>query len=247
MNFHKENIILLSIFGIIFGLVVFFYSDTTHEHVYSMIYLAPIILCVIISIHISRRYKKSQYFSLGFLFLGISMSFLLAAELTWGMMPYLQLSQYESYPDIFYVGYSIFSLIFPLYILKHYKIHLQTIHYLLVLLIVTIAILSYIILSDIPFDMSSSFVLGLLFVVLSSGMLGISLVALSTLYNTKVFHIWYIIVFSFFINLIADIVYYASENITNWQSDNWVNFVWFIGYLVMIFALGEQRHVYIKK
>jgi len=244
MSFYKENMLILLLFGIIFGIIVFFYSNSTHEDVYTMIYVSPIIVCIVMSVHISRRSKKSPIFSLGFLFLGISMMFLLTAELTWVVMPYFDLPQYESYPDIFYASSLIVNLFFPLFILRHYKTYLGIVHYLVILLIIAIGVLSYVLLSNMD---SLSFSFGLIFVFLSSGMVGISLVTMLTLHNTKIFHVWCIIVFSFLISMIADISYYSSENTTDWFAGDWVNFVWFASYLIMILALSEQRHAFTKK
>lgn len=245
-NFHKENIVILSLFGIFFGIIVLFYSDHIHDDVYAMIYTSPIIVCVVISVSLFCRYNKSHNFSFGFLFLGLAMLSLLVAEIMWILMPYLEIPQYESYPDIFYLGYAVLSLVFPYFILKHYKIQLNVTHYLTILLITIMGILSYIVLS-IDNTNSFSFSLGLVFVVLTSLLTGISVVTLITLRNTKIFKVWMIIVFSFFISAIADIWYYVSENTQDWSASDVVNIVWFVSYLIMIFALGEQRYSYIRK
>jgi len=245
-NFHKENIVILSLFGIFFGIIVLFYSDYIHDDVYAMIYTSPIIVCVVISISLFYRYKKSHNFSFGFLFLGLAMLSLLIAEMMWVLMSYLEIPQYESYPDIFYLGYAILSLVFPYFILKHYKIQLNAIHYLTILLITVMGILLYIVLST---DSTNffSFSLGLVFVVLTSLLTGISIVTLITLRNTKIFKVWIIIVFSFFISAGTDIWYYVSENTQDWSPGDFVNIIWFVSYLIMIFALGEQRYSYITK
>jgi len=245
-NFHKENLLILFIFGILFGIIVFFYSDSVHENVYGMIYVTPIIICIVMSLSLYIHYKKSHNFSLAFLFLGLSTLSLLIAEILWILMPYLGISQYESYPDIFYFGYNIFSLVFPWFILKHYKICFNAFHYIIILLITISGVFIYIILSNSELE-SSSFVLGLLFVSLTSILIGISIVTMTTLKNTKIFRVWIIIMFSFFISGISDIWYYASENVGDWEPSNWVNIVWFVSYLIIIFALGQQRHSYITK
>jgi len=242
--FYKENMIMLSLFGIIFGLIVFLYADSVHDNVYAMIYTSPIIVCVVIALSLFCRYKKSHNFSLAFLFLGLAMLSLLIAEVIWIIMPYLEISQYESYPDIFYLGYAILSLSFPLFILKYYKIHLNTIHYLLIMFVTIIGVLTYIGLSNND-SYSFSFGLGLVFVVLTSLLTGISIITLFVLKNTKIFRVWMIIVSSFCINMIADIWYYSSENTENWLASDFTNIIWFASYLVMIFALSEQRYSYV--
>jgi len=241
-NFHKENIVILSLFGIIFTTIVLFYSDYVHENVYAMIYASPIIVCIVISLSLSYRYKKLSNFFLGFLFLGLAMLSLLIAEIMWVVMSYFEISQYESYPDIFYFGYATLSLIFPWFVLKYYKIHLNTIHYLTILLITVIGILAYIGLSN---DYSHSFSLGLVFTVLTSLLIGISTITLLVLRNTKMFRVWIIILFSFIISAITDIWYYASENTEDWSANDLTNIVWFASYLIMIFALSQQRYSYV--
>jgi len=243
-NFTKENIVILSLFGMFFGIIVLFYADYVHEDVYAMIYASPIIVCVVISLSLSYHYKKSRNFSLGFLFFGMSMLLLLIAEVMWVVMPYFEIPQYESYPDIFYLGYATLSLIFPWFVLKHYQIRLNIIHYLVILLITIVGILAYVELSNGDLH-SSSFNLGLVFAVLTSFLTGISIIMLFVLRNTKIFRVWMLIAFSLFISAIADIWYYASENTEDWSASDFTNIVWFVSYLIMIYALGEQRHSYV--
>ena len=240
---HNENIVLLSIFGIIFTIIVFFYADDIHNDVYAMIYTSPIIICVIISLSHSHHYKNSYSFSLAFLFLGLGMLSLLIAETIWVIMPYFQLPQYESYPDIFYFGYVILSLIFPWFILKYYKIHLTVIHYFAILLVIVVGILTYLVLSADTL-LSSSFSLGLVFVILSSTLMGISVITLIKLKNTKIFQVWMLIVSSFLISAVSDIWYYANANTQNWAPNDFVNIIWFVSYLILVYALTLQRYSY---
>jgi len=244
-NFDKENIVILSLFGMFFGIIVLFYADYVHEDVYAMIYASPIIVCVVISLSLSYHYKKSRDFSLAFLFFGLSMLSLLIAEIMWVIMPYFEIPQYESYPDIFYLGYAVLSLIFPWFVLRHYKICLNIIHYLIILLITIVGILTYVELSNNNDLHSSSFSLGLVFAVLTSFLTGISTIMLFVLKNTKIFRVWMIIAFSLFISALSDIWYYASENTEDWSGSDFTNIVWFASYLIMIYALGEQRHSYV--
>jgi len=259
-NLSKENLLMLSIFAIFFAVIVLFYADSIHDDVYGMIYMSPIILCIVLSFSLFRRYKKTRNFSLGFLFVGLANLSLLIAEFLWLLMSYLEIKQYESYPDIFYIGYAISSLVFPWFILKHYKIHftrmsftikkqkihLISIQHLTILLITIIGVLFYVILSYDVME-SPSFALGLTFVSLSSMLVGISIITMITLKNTNIFTVWIIITFSFFISGITDIWYYANENTTGWNANSWTNIVWFVSYLILIFALNKQNYLYITK
>lgn len=246
-NHYRENIIILSTFGLFFGIIVFFYADSTPNDVYGMIYISPIIVCIALSLALAKRYKKTRNFSYGFMFVGLSHLSLLLAELLWLAMPYFELPQYESYPDIFYLGYVTCSLIFPWFILRHYKIRLTLTQYLLILLITIIGVSSYLALSYGVWDSSSTFGLGFVFALLTSVLAGVSIITMSALKNTKIFTVWTIIVFSFLISAIADIGYYASENTTDWGPGDWFNIIWFVSYLIMIFALSEQNYSYIIK
>lgn len=242
--FYKENTLLLIISGLFFGIIIFFYSDYIHEDVYGMIYISPIIVCVVLSFSMSIHYKKSRNVSLTYTFLGLAMLSLLIAEILWLVMPYLGINQYESYPDVFYLGYSVFAIVFPLFILRYFKICLTKIHYFLISAIVIGGGLIY---TGISYDNigSSSFGLGLVFVLLTGGIIGISVITMMSIKNTKMFRIWMLIVFSFLVSGIADIWYYASENSGNWEASSWVNAVWFVSYLIMIFAINEQRYCYV--
>jgi len=259
-NSHKNNILVLSILAIFFAVTVLFYADSIHDDVYGMIYMSPIVLCTILSLSLFRQYKKTRNFSLGFLFVGIANLSLLTAEFLWLLMPYLGMGQYESYPDIFYMGYAVSSLIFPWFILKHYKIHfprmsftikkhrvcLISTQHLVILLITITGISLYTILSYDVLD-SSSFVLGMAFASLSSMLVGMSIITMIALKNTTIFTVWIIITFSFFISGITDIWYYANENTTEWNANDWTNIVWFVSYLILIFALHKQSYLYVIK
>lgn len=193
----------------------------------------------------SIHYRKSRNVSMTYTFLGFSMVSLLIAEILWLVMPYLGINQYESYPDVFYLGYSVFAIVFPLFILRHFKICLAKIlHYFLISAIIIGGGLIY---TGISYDNidSSSFGLGLVFVLLTSGIIGISAITVMSLKNTKMFRIWMLIVVSFVIGGIADLWYYANENSGDWAPDSWVNVVWFVSYLIMIFAINEQRYCYV--
>lgn len=243
MNLYNDRLPALIIFGSLFGIIVCVYSDFIHNDVYAMIYVSPIIISISFSMSLFRKYKKSIHYKRGFLFLALANISLLIAELFWILMPYYDLKQYGSYPDIFYMLYAIQMIIFPLFILKHYKVNHTIIHYTIILSSVLVSIIVYLILSDIH---DYTFYIGFVFTVMSGVLVGISISVVISLHHTRVFKFWIIISCSFIINLIADITYYSSKN-NNWDQGDMVNIIWFTSYLLLIFALYVQKSSYILK
>jgi len=255
MMFRKEIITILSIFTVFFSLVVFYYSNKIHDDVYAMIYVSPIIILVILSFSLSRRYKKCGFFSYGHLVLGLALSALLLAEIAWRLMDYWNLPQYDSYPDIFYYVYNLLLLAHPYIIMKYFKVKPSRIAWLLFILCIVVGNGIYILLSNghvlVDFGNQSHiterFTFGLIFVTLTNAIIGSTIMATLSLKRTKIFRVWILIGVSLTINSIGDIYYYASENFSDWQPSDPVNIIWFVGYIILLYALIEHIPIYARK
>lgn len=241
--FYTENIAIFGIFAIFFSIIVLFYSEDIPEDVYGMIYMTPIIVTIIMSFSLSRRYRKIASFCYGHLILGLAFASHAGAEITWLLMDYWNLPQYESYPDIFYLFYGIFLIAHPWVIMRHFKIKPKLFAWLMFAVCVTVGDLIYVAISA-DYIEAESFLYGLAFVTLTNVLLGSVIVAILTLRGTKIFGVWILFGISFFMNAVADIYYYASENFSDWQQGDLVNIVWFVGYLMLIIGLLEHRYKY---
>jgi len=244
--FRKEISAILSIFVTFFSLIVLFYSNNIHEDIYAMIYISPIVITIILSFSLSRRYKKCRFFSYGHLVLGLAQLFLLFGEITWLLMSYLGLNHYESYPDIFYYLYNLMLLTHPYVIMKFFKVKPSQIAWLLFVLCILVGDSIYIILSHGHTD-TDSFIFGLIFVTLTNAIIGSTILATLTLKGTKIFRVWILIGVSLTINAIGDIYYYASENFSDWKPSDPVNIIWFVGYIILVYALIEHIPIYRRK
>lgn len=244
--FRKEIILILSVFVIFFIMVVLFYDKQIHDDVYSMIYVSPVVVAIILSFSLSRRYKKCGFFSYGHLILGVALSSLFIAEIMWRLMDYLHITQYQSYPDIFYYFYNFLLLSHPYIIMKYFKVKPSRFAWMIFALCMVAGTGSYVILSD-GHTESDSFMFGLVFVTLTNAIIGSTVMAILTLKGTKIFRIWILIGVSLSINAAADIYYYASENFSNWTPGDLVNIIWFIGYVILVYALIEHIPIYARK
>lgn len=229
-----------------FSLIVLLYSDEIHDDIYAMIYVSPTIITIFLSFSLSRKYKKSGFFSYGHLVLGLALTALLLAEITWILMNYLDFSQYKSYPDIFYFLYNILLLSHPYIIMKYFNVKPSQTAWSLFILCIVVGNGSYLIFSDGYTDIES-FTFGLIFVTLTNAIIGSTIMAVLTLKGTKIFRVWILIGVSLTINAIADIYYYASENFSDWQPSDPVNIIWFIGYIILLYALIEHIPIYTRK
>lgn len=244
--FYRETMAVFALFVIFFSLIVLFYSEETPEDVFGIIYMTPIIVISIMSFSLARVYRKIPAFFYGYLLLGLSFASHVAAEVSWLLMDYLNLENYQSYPDIFYVAFSLFLLLHPWVIMKHFKIKPKRISYVLLITCIIVGNLVYVGLSWDHMD-ADSFLYGLAFVTMTNTVLGSVVVAIITLKGTKIFKVWILICIALVINTISDIYYYASENFSDWSQGDWVNITWFITYILLIYALIEHRYKYSVK
>lgn len=241
--FDKENIAIFVLFVTLFSIIVLVYGDDTNEDVFALIYTTPIIVIAIMSLSLSKKYRKIAHFCYGHLVLGLAFVSEIFAELTWRLMDYMNMPQYESYPDIFYVIYGLFLIAHPWIIMRHFKVKPSKMAWLLFALCMVVGVGLYYFISFDYLD-SDSFMFGLGFIILTNTLLGSVIVAMLTLRGTEIFKVWVLLGIAFFINAAADIYYYASENFSDWQQSDFVNIVWFTGYIIIIYALLEHRYKY---
>jgi len=223
--------------------MVLWYGEQIPEPVFSLLYTTPIIVIVIMSVALTKVYKKTKQFYYAYLLLAIAFTFHGIAEITWLLLDMVGINGYQSYPDIFYALYGIFLIFHPWLIMNHFKIKPKKISYFILIACVVIGNLIYVILSW-DYINTDTFLYGLGFVTLTNFLLGSSIVAIITLRGTKIHKIWILICIAFVINASSDIYYYATENYTDWTQGDIVNITWFITYIILIFALIEPHLTY---
>jgi len=238
-----ENIAIFAIFVVLFSTVVLFYHNETPEDVYAMIYMTPMFIVAIMSLSLARRYRKIAHFYYGHIVLGIGITFMILAEITWRLMDYWNLPQYQSFPDIFYLAYGVTLIFHPWIIMRHFKVKPKKIAWLIFAVCVVGGNGIYTVISIDYLD-ADSFYFGLGFATLTNILLGSTVIAIITLHGTKIFRVWILLGVAFFINAAADLYYYSSENFSDWHQGDLVNIAWFIGDIVLIYALMEHRYKY---
>lgn len=243
MNFNQENIALIIVIIVFFSIIVFVYGNELNEDIYSMMFTLPIAICAVMAFTLSVKYKKVPKFCLGHIFLGISMTFFVLAEISWIIFSHLNLDQYPSLIDIFYSLYFLFAILHPISVLKFFQSKPQKKHYALVGGIVGLSLLLYVVFTP-ALEGFETWIVGIHFIAMSSTLLGVAIVATILLNKRQVFPFWIVLAISFFINCLADLHYYSSENWSEWQITDFVNVMWFTSNMVMVYALLQHRRMY---
>jgi len=243
MSYTFDNIAVLSIAVLLYGLIILFYAESVPEDVLTMIFLMPLFAATIMSFSLSQHYRKIVAFQRAYILLGLSTLFYAIAEILWVLLGHLGLVQYPSSVDIFYTGYFIFAILHPIAILKFFDIRPKRQHLLLFFGIVALALFLY-------FSYSyekiyeESYYYGIFFVTLTSIQFGVSVLAILSLQGRQIFKVWVLIGVAFAINSITDIHYYISENYKDWSVGDWENIAWFVAQIMIVYVLLEHRKKY---
>jgi len=246
MNFRNETILILFIVTSFFTISVLFYADDIPPDIYFMLYVMPIIVITVLSYSLAKKYNEIKNICLGYTALFFSMLFLIGAEISWIVMPYLGLQQYVGIPDVFYSISTIILIFHPLMILHHYLKHrIETKYIIFFIGIVSVGILIYIIGSIDTIKFPEQFYTGLWFSILVSVLLASTIITMFNLkfgkFRLKIFSVWIIMAIAISMNAIGDLWYYIGENYNEWHQGDLENIVWYIGYVLIIYALLVQK------
>ena len=85
---------------------------------YSSIFMAYFVtaMCFLMM----QRYSCTVSLGKAFMFLGLAFMFYGSAETVWYVLDYQEIEPYQNYPDIFYVGYYVFSILHVIETLRYF-------------------------------------------------------------------------------------------------------------------------------
>lgn len=246
----------LLIFTLVFVFSVYIFGTFTFDEdlwLFVQVSLVSIIIITIsLSISLSLYFRKKYIqYTIKYIFLTVALTSYGIAEILWGYFEYINYTQYPSIADLFYVLYYLFLILFCVSILyKQYSLiptRIKVIGFGTGLLYMYTYTLSAINLFNSDIFLYDTFLYSIPFMVLGSIVISCSIV--TTLFVTNLNHfknIWRILVFAFMINGVADIFYYSSENISNFEYTDLTNILWIVMLLLMIYGLNKNRYVFVK-
>jgi hypothetical protein len=201
------------------------------------------IAAAITSFSVSKRYWGSEVFGKTYLALAISFCFLLAGDLTYIYYDwYSDEAPYPSIADVFFflsyplAGYHLVKNI------NHFKQNLgigPKIGVLAVsgLLVASFAFVTVDLLEEEPVE----FYLGLLFVLVSSTILGLAFLGAAVFRDSVLGTAWLVLAAGIFVYTVADVWYYATEVVDGYGGDHFVNTLWVLGLAVITYALYKHK------
>lgn len=244
MRYHNvETIAIFSAIIICFGIIIFNYGDQIPEEVYSILFTFPLGVAAILSFSLFRLYRDVPRFCYSHLVLCIAMIFFVIAETIWIVLAYFGTYPYPSPADVAYGLYFGFLILYPTLILKFFETKPKIEHHAVVAATVAVCLTLYMVFTP----QSEGFWVwlnGLIFIAMSSTLLGVTVMTTLLLRNRQVFAFWIILGVAFLINCLADLHYYSSENWSDWEVSDFVNIMWFISSIMVIYALLQHKRMY---
>jgi hypothetical protein len=208
-------------------------------------YAIGALACGVMSIIISRRYKGSEIFSKTYLALGIGFMFLFLGDIVYNYYDLvLQEIPYPSLADVFYLA---FPPLVTYHLVVNIRYFMKEMDVSTVVGQVTFPISIVFVYAFLSFDEMAGFnfeyYISLFYVLSSSVILSLSMLALSIFKKSVLGVAWLLLAMGIFANMIADDWYYYVELLDVFDTNHPVNTVWVLGFMIIFYALYKHRQI----
>ena len=201
--------------------------------------LAVSISCFVIS----KMYGMSKVFGRSYFLLGVGFFFVFAGELIY--FQYVDILLYEEYSMI---GDFFFLASYPLKV-AHIFINICYFvdrftnfqKFMLTVIPVTIILGYSAIVFGVPLDDVGEFFYSLVFVIASSIVLALALVAFTLFRQTALMSAWFVLLVGIAIGTVGDVLYNYSYTLGIYSFGSVLHTLWIVSSLIMIYALYEHR------
>ena len=207
---------------------------------YSSIFMAYFVtaMCFLMM----QRYSCTVSLGKAFMFLGLAFMFYGIAETVWYVLDYQEIEPYQNYPDIFYVGYYVFSILHVIETLRYFTTKgrtLQLWEYLSIFLIISVSCTVF---AGLTYDIEG-WLYGLPFVFASSSLGILALLGVIRVFFTKLSFTWLLIGTSILIASFVDIHYYMIETLRGYDYGLYpvIDIAWFVTDIIMVMAIVLHR------
>lgn len=240
---------MISTLIFIFGVYVFgtftFTKELEHFVQISLVSTLTITTSLIINLIFYYR-RKSQKFTISYIFLGLSITSWGIAEVLWAHFEHIGSTTYPSTADLFYALNFVFAILFCMTLIWSWRKSILPQYKIIGILSGLSLIVTYVILSANNLQ-SDTFVLGGIMTMLSAGLVVSSVITMLFVYKSiHLKQIWVLFSVVFLVNCIADVSYYSSENAGLFAYTDWTNLVWFGSTILLFYALYTHRYTYTK-
>jgi len=252
----KENTVVSRLFvsSAIFGITSIFFVftqtvsfDVQKFQLLDVLYVGGPFMTGLIALLVARKSRFRGVFGLSYLFFGIALFMDFAGE---SIFIYhevvLDIVPYPSVADIFYGAFFFLAGFFIVKNIQYFdKIITKNKIIIVISTIITIVLVysytSYDLSSEVMFDFYYWY--GMIFVLGSSTILGLSIIGIITFENSQIGRAWQILVIGIFINTVADIWYANLEILGEYTGTHVVNSLWFCSWLVICYALVKHHKI----
>ena len=201
--------------------------------------------CGITGIFVSKKFKGSEIFGKTYFALGIGFIMLFVGDLFWNYYT-LVLSEdpYPSYADIFYLMFYPLAIYHLTSNIRYFrkKIELNQIILLVLIVVGITGWYSYISLENNP-EADFDFILGLVYVLLTSITLALTVLGLMVFHDSILGTVWVLLASGIFILTISDTWYYYEEIAGGYTGNHPTNLLWGFAFIIITYALIKHRKV----
>lgn len=209
--------------------------------------IAPIIstlAVVVVSFIVAKRYQDDwRIFFKSYIFLGVAFGFLAIGEIVYGVYDLVfDIDPYPSIADVFYGLFHIFTLLHLIVNTKHFAHKTNILKTIVCGVIISSIIIGYVFLTfSITDEIGFDFQYGLIFVSFNAVVIGIAVFGVLIFQSSVLGKIWRVLIIGITALTIGDIWYYYLELIGGFDLVHPVNFLWFAGYWIMVYALKSHK------
>ncbi len=244
---NYKVIVLIGGLTALLALGLTFFEDLPHIVDFTDFpYAVGTIACVITGLMIAKRYRGSEVFGKTYFALGLAFIMLFVGDSVWNYYTIILLEDpYPSIADVFYVLFYPFAIYHLIGNINYFreKIAPQNI---LLLIIVAVGITGWYTFSafqDIEGEIEIEFLLGVLFVALSSTTLSLTILGLIVFHDSVLGIVWLLLASGMFILTFSDTWYYYAELTEGYTGNHPTNWLWGLSFMVITYALYKHKTI----
>jgi len=197
----------------------------------------------IVALFVAKRYRGSEIFMGTYASLGIGFLFLFVGDTTYNYHVYiLNEDPYPSIADVFFLLFYPFIIYHLIKNIRYFKKNLSS-GLKLGVAILTLTIVSVFALISFDEIEGHSFesYFGLVFVLGSSLILSLTLLGVLVFRQSILGTAWLLLAIGIFLFTFADVWYYYLELIKEYSSSNFINTLWVLSNMLIVYALYKHR------
>ena len=242
----KRILLLILVMAISFQTYITLVPDSVELDVFiALVSILNPLVASVVSFIVAQRYGGSQVFGKAYLALGLGLFMMFLGESTWYyFLFFLEIEPFPSVADVFFFAFYPLSAI---HIITNIKFFQTKMDYKSKTMLITIPLTIIIIYSVISLQEISEpnfeFYYGMVFIVASSTVLALALVA-SLVFRDGVLGIaWTLMLLGLFLTNVGDVWYYYLETFGVYTDGHPVELLWYGGYWIITYGLYKHKKI----